>query len=417
MRGAFGFVVARADFAMRYLIGRYHEIALKGRNQWRFVDQLRHNLRAAFADIGIGKMRGEGPRVLAEIPDGIADAIVIERARLVFGLQNFSLSYQVPLELEAIKREAIARAREHPARTFRVTTRRGDKRFAMNSMEIDREVGGAVQDELGYEVNLNHPELVISIEMLANGAFVSAGKIPGAGGLPVGVSGRAIALLSGGIDSPVAAFRMMRRGLKLDFVHFHAHPLVSAASRDKACELAAHLTRYQSSSMLALVAFGNFQREIVASSLRPLRVILYRRLMVRIACALAAKTRATALVTGESLGQVASQTLDNMAVIENAASMQILRPLVGSDKNEIIDQARALGTFETSILPDEDCCTLFVPAHPETHARLDEVEAAESRLDFARMVTEAVDAAEVRRFVFPPLSDRAVKNAEPERPH
>lgn len=407
---------ARCEFPMRYLIGRYHEIALKGRNQWRFVDQLRHNLRAVFADVGIGKMRGEGPRVIAEIAEGVADATVIERASLVFGLQNFSLSYQVPLELEAIKREAIARAREHPAHTFRVTTRRGDKRFAMNSMEIDREVGGAVQDELGYEVNLNHPELVISIEMLANGAFVSAGKIPGAGGLPVGVSGRAVALLSGGIDSPVAAFRMMRRGLKLDFVHFHAHPLVSPASRDKACELVTHLTRYQSSSTLALVAFGNFQREIVASSLRPLRVILYRRLMVRIACALATKTRATAIVTGESLGQVASQTLDNMAVIENAASMPILRPLVGSDKNEIIDQARVLGTFETSILPDEDCCTLFVPAHPETHARLAEVEAAESRLDFARMVSEAVDAAEVRRFAFPPRSERAIKSASSEPP-
>ncbi|HVA81726.1 MAG TPA: THUMP domain-containing protein, partial [Candidatus Binataceae bacterium] len=204
---------------MRYLIGRYHEIALKGRNQWRFVDQVRHNLRAAFADVGLGRMRGEGPRVIAEIPDAVADATVIERAGRVFGIQNFSLSYQVPLELEAIKREAIARARAHPARSFRVTTRRGDKRFAMNSMEIDREVGAAVIEALGYAVDLDHPELVISIEILAGAAFVSAGKLPGAGGLPVGISGRAVALLSGGIDSPVAAYRMMRRGLKLDFVH------------------------------------------------------------------------------------------------------------------------------------------------------------------------------------------------------
>ena len=401
---------------MRYLIGRYHEIALKGRNQWRFVDQLRHNLRALFGDVGLGNMRGEGPRVIVEIPDAVPDAVVIERAALLFGLQNFSLSYEVPLELEAIKREAIARAREHPARSFRVTTRRGDKRFAMNSMEIDREVGAAVQEALGYAVDLSNPELVISIEMLARRAFVSAGKIPGAGGLPAGVSGRAVALLSGGIDSPVAAYRMMRRGLKLDFVHFHAHPLVSAASRDKACELVSHLTRYQSASTLALVAFGNFQREIVAHSLRPLRVILYRRLMVRIACALAAKSRATALVTGESLGQVASQTLDNMAVIENSSTLPILRPLVGSDKNEIIAQARVLGTFETSIIPDEDCCTLFVPAHPETHARLDEVEAAEERLDIARMVFEAVGAAEIRRFVFPARAERPIKSAATEPP-
>lgn len=414
---------ARADLdrtenqAMRYLIGRYHEIALKGRNQWRFVDQLRHNLRALFADVGLGKMRGEGPRLIVEIPDAIADAVVIERAALVFGLQNFSLSYEVPLEIEAIVREAIARARAHPARTFRVTTRRGDKRFAMNSMEVDREVGAAVHEALGYAVDLHNPELVISIEILAHAAFVSAGKIPGAGGLPIGVSGRALALLSGGIDSPVAAYRMMRRGLKLDFVHFHAHPLVSAASREKACELAAHLTRYQAKSTLALVAFGNYQREIVASSLRPLRVILYRRLMVRIACALAAKTGATALVTGESLGQVASQTLDNMAVIENSSNLAILRPLVGSDKNEIVEQARTLGTFETSILPDEDCCTLFVPAHPETHARIAEVEAAEARLDIARMVAEAVAAAEVRRFAYPARSARTLRSAPTEPPH
>ncbi|HUY29015.1 MAG TPA: tRNA uracil 4-sulfurtransferase ThiI [Candidatus Binataceae bacterium] len=401
---------------MRYLIGRYHEIALKGRNQWRFVDQVRHNLRAAFADVGLGRMRGEGPRVIAEIPDAVADATVIERTARVFGIQNFSLSYQVPLELEAIKREAIARARAHPARSFRVTTRRGDKRFAMNSMEIDREVGAAVIEALGYAVDLDHPELVISIEILAGGAFVSAGKLPGAGGLPVGISGRAVALLSGGIDSPVAAYRMMRRGLKLDFVHFHAHPLVSPASRDKACELVTHLTKWQSTSALALVAFGNLQREVVASSLRPLRVILYRRLMVRIACALAAKTGATAIVTGESLGQVASQTLENMTVIEQAASLPILRPLVGSDKNEIIDQARVLGTFETSILPDEDCCTLFVPAHPETRARLAEVEAAEARLDIARMVAEAVSAAEVRRFAYPPRPERALRSVATESP-
>jgi thiamine biosynthesis protein ThiI len=401
---------------MRYLIGRYHEIALKGRNQWRFVDQLRQNLRAMFADVGLGKMRGEGPRTIVEIPDAVPDAIVLERAALLFGLQNFSLSYEVPLELEAIKRAAIARAREHPARSFRVTTRRGDKRFALNSMEIDREVGAAIQEALGYAVDLSNPELVISIELLARGAFVSAGKIPGAGGLPVGISGRAVALLSGGIDSPVAAYRMMRRGLKLDFVHFHAHPLVSAASRDKACELVSHLTRYQANSTLALVAFGNIQREIVAHSLRPLRVILYRRLMVRIACALAAQSRATAIVTGESLGQVASQTLDNLAVIEKSSSLPILRPLVGSDKNEIIDQARVLGTFETSIIPDEDCCTLFVPAHPETHAKLLEVEAAEARLEIARMVAEAVGAAEIRRFVFPARTEPALKSEATQPP-
>lgn len=386
---------------MRYLVGRYHEIALKGRNQWRFVEQLRHNLRAAFADVRLGPMRGEGPRIIVELPDAIDDRTATARASTIFGFANFSLSYRVPLDLDAIKAEAIARAREHRARTFRISTRRGDKRFPMTSMEIDREVGAAVVEALGLKVDLHNPELTVSIEVLGDAAFVSAGKIPGPGGLPVGTSGRALALISGGIDSPVAAYRMMRRGLTLDFVHFHAYPLVSAASREKACELVAMLTRYQARSTLALVPFGMVQREIVANSDRPLRVVLYRRFMMRIASALAVRFRARALVTGESLGQVASQTLDNMAAIEDAAAMPILRPLVGMDKNEIVEQARALGTFEISILPDQDCCTLFVPEHPETHARLEEVKAMEARFDVDRMVNDAVRATEVRRFRFP----------------
>ena len=284
--------------------------------------------------------------------------------------------------------------------------RRGDKRFPMNSMEVDREVGAAIVDAFGYRVDLHDPELTVSIEILADAAFVSAGKIAGPGGLPVGVSGRALTLISGGIDSPVAAYRMMRRGLTLDFVHFHAYPLVSAASLEKACDLVAQLTRYQSRSTLALVPFGMLQREIVARSDRPLRVLMYRRFMMRIASTLAHRFRARALVTGESLGQVASQTLDNLAVIENAARLPVMRPLLGMDKNEIVEQARAISTFETSIQPDQDCCTLFVPEHPETRARLEEVEAMEARFDVDRMVADAVSATEVRRFTFPPRPER-----------
>ena len=387
---------------MRYLVGRYHEIALKGRNQWRFVEQLRHNLRSVFADVRLGKMRSEGPRIIVELPDELDDTTAIARAAGIFGLANFSLSYRVSLDLQAIKAAAIARMREHPANSFRISTRRGDKRFPMNSMEVDREVGAAIVDAFGCRVDLHDPELTVSIEILADAAFVSAGKIPGPGGLPVGISGRALALISGGIDSPVAAYRMLRRGLSLDFVHFHAYPLVSAASMEKACDLVAQLTRYQTRSTLALVPFGMLQRELVARSERPLRVVMYRRFMMRIASALAVRFRTRALVTGESLGQVASQTLDNLAVIENAARLPVLRPLLGMDKNEIVEQARAIGTFETSILADQDCCTLFVPEHPETHARLADVEAMEARFDVDRMVADAVSATEVRRFSFPP---------------
>jgi len=386
---------------MRYLIGRYHEIALKGRNQWRFVDQLKQNLRAIFADYRLGNMRSVGPRLLVQLPEALSDEVAAERAALIFGLQNFSLSHATERDVASMSREAIKRATGSRAKTFAVRTRREDKRFAMNSVEIDRAVGGDVQEALGFEVDLGHPELTISIEIMNDAAYVSAGKMPGAGGLPVGISGRGLALLSGGIDSPVAAHRMMKRGLALDFVHFHAHPLVSSASRDKAADLAAHLTRWQARSTLMLVPFGTLQREIVANTLRPLRVVLYRRFMLRIASALAERSRATVLVTGESLGQVASQTLENMAVIEKAAAFPILRPLVGMDKNEIVDQARRLGTFETSILPDQDCCTLFVPAHPETRARIEAVEAAESRFDIPRMIDDAVRNTEVARFSFP----------------
>jgi thiamine biosynthesis protein ThiI len=392
--------------AKRYLIGRYHEIILKGANRWRFVEQLKRNARALFADCRIGRIRGEGPRLIIEIPAAIPDAVVHERAALLFGFQNFTISRPVPLDIEALKREAVSAARGHRAKTFRVATRRADKSFPLNSMEIDRQVGAEVASTLGLKVNLNDPELTITIEILPGSAYIAVGKHPGAGGLPVGISGRATVLLSGGIDSPVAACRMMRRGLHVDFVHFHSHPLVSSASREKAHDLAVHLTRYEARSTLAQVPFADVQREIVARTLRPLRVVLYRRFMLRIASVIAIRNGSAALVTGESLGQVASQTLENMTVIEKAAALPILRPLVGMDKNEIIVEARRLGTFETSILPDQDCCSLFVPAHPETHARLDEVLAAEAQFDLDAMVSAAVARTEIEQLEFPRVVTR-----------
>lgn len=391
----------------RYLIGRCHEVALKGRNRWRFVDQLKRNLAAVFADYRLGRIRSEGPRLLVELPAELSDEVAAERAALVFGLQNFSVSRPVALEIETLKREAVALALGVRARSFRIETRRSDKRFPLTSLEVDREIGAAVKAASAMKVDLGQPELTITIEIMPNLAYLTSGKHPAPGGLPVGVGGRAMALLSGGIDSPVAAWRMMKRGLRLDFVHFHSHPLVSTASKEKARELTAHLTRYQSRATLLMVAFGDLQREIVARTRRPLRVVLYRRFMMRIASALAATSGATALVTGESLGQVASQTLDNMRVIEQAAALPLLRPLVGMDKNEIVEQARRLGTFETSILPDQDCCTLFVPPHPETHARLEVVEQAEAALDVPAMVAQAIARTERIDLHFPPPTLRA----------
>jgi thiamine biosynthesis protein ThiI len=390
---------------MRYLVGRYHEIVLKGRNRWRFVQQLKQNLGALFADYRFAAMRSQGPRIIVQLPAEITDEMAAQRAALIFGLQNFSISHSVALDIESIKRQAVAIAAsaqaKAPATSFRVSARRADKRFALNSMDIDRLVGAEVGAALGLKVDLQNPGLTISIEILPDAAYVSAGKLPGAGGLPVGITGRGVVLLSGGIDSPVAAYRMMRRGMLVDFVHFHSHPLVSTASREKAAELAAHLTRYEARSTLLLVPFASAQREIVARAPRPLRVVLYRRMMMRIASALARMIGAQVLITGESLGQVASQTLENMMVIEQAAERPHLRPLIGMDKNEIINEARRLGTFETSILPDQDCCSLFVPIHPETHARTDEILQAEAMFNVERLVDEAVKRTETVRNSFP----------------
>jgi len=389
----------------RYLIGRYHEITLKGRNRWRFVRQLKHNLVEVFGDYSLNRIHLEGPRIIVELPRALTDQIATERAKLIFGLQNFSISHAVPLDIEAIKRQAVAIAAcgvaACPERTFRVSSRRAEKRFGLTSMEIDREVGAEVSSALGLKVDLENPQMTISIEILPGVAYVSAGKITGAGGLPVGVTGRGLVLLSGGIDSPVAAYRMMRRGMRVDFVHFHSYPLVSSASRDKARELAAHLTRYQARSSLMLVPFAAAQREIVARVPRPLRVVVYRRVMLAIASELAERVGAQVLITGESLGQVASQTLENMMIIQQAARHPVLRPLIGMDKNEIVSEARRLSTFETSIQPDEDCCTLFTPAHPETHARFDQVAQAEAMLAMDQLVQQAVKSTEIVLNAFP----------------
>ena len=247
--------------------------------------------------------------------------------------------------------------------SFRVETRRVDKRFPLTSNDINRELGALVQAHSGARVDLTRPELTVSVEMLPSSAFLSLERVPGPGGLPVGTSGRLVSLISGGIDSPVASYRMMQRGCRLIFVHFHSSPFLDRSSQEKAKALVDMLTRYQFVSRLYLVPFGEIQRRIVAAVLRPLRVVIYRRMMLRIASVIASKERARALVTGESLAQVASQTLPNIAVIEEASRLPVLRPLIGMDKQEIINQAMDIGTFETSVLPDQG---LLPALHPET---------------------------------------------------
>lgn len=384
-----------------YAVVHYHEIALKGRNRPQFVGRLVRNIKLAVADLPVPRVVPLPGRLLVELTDGTVWPTLHERLSHTMGIANFARALRVELDVEAMSAAAIQALEGRSFRTFRVTTRRANKKFPLNSMEVDRQVGARVQSAFGVKVDLGSPELTVFIEVMAREAFLSFEKSAGPRGVPVGTGGKVAVLLSGGIDSPVAAYRMLKRGCRAVFIHFHSVPFLSRASQQKAKDLAGLLTRYQYRSRLYLVSFGELQRRIMLSTPPALRVVLYRRFMVRIATSIAKRRRAKALVTGESLGQVASQTLENLSVIEEAAGLPILRPLIGMDKEEIIGQARLIGTFDISVLPDQDCCQLFIPSHPATRSRLREVESAESELDVQGMVDSTLEEAEEIQFDFP----------------
>jgi tRNA uracil 4-sulfurtransferase len=380
---------------------RYHEIALKKGNRSYFTELLKRNLVTAVKDLGVKEIRSLPARLLLTFKNDIDQTTVIGRIRSVFGVANFSPVERTSRELDVIQARILDSLSGMSFSSFRIETQRGDKNFPLTSPEINRQLGAPVKERSGARVDLTNPELTVTVEILPRDAFFGFNRIQGAGGLPVGASGRVVSLISGGIDSPVAAYRMMQRGCRLIFVHFHSAPYLDKTSQEKVRTLVLTLTRHQYLSRLYLVPFGEIQRQIVTVVARPLRVVLYRRMMLRIAEALARTTKAKALVTGESLAQVASQTLDNMAVIQQASTLPILRPLVGMDKQEIIDQARRIGTFEISSIPDQDCCQLFVPKHPATKARTREVEEAEASFDVLEMVRLGIEGATEENFSFP----------------
>jgi tRNA uracil 4-sulfurtransferase len=386
---------------LKSIILHYQEIALKGNNRPWFVSRLARNLRLATKDVGVREVRVLMGRIELILHDGAEWRAIRDRITNVFGVANFAMAGRAPLDVDAISREILKDLGDLNPESFRVSARRADKRFALSSPEIEREVGGRIAEARNWKVNLSKPALTIHVEALTEDAFYYFGKEPGAGGLPAGTSGRVACLLSGGIDSPVAAWRMMRRGCRVLFVHFHSYPILSRASQEKARELVKLLTRFQYDSKLFLVPFGEIQQQVLLTVPPPLRVVIYRRLMMRIAEAIARKNRAQALVSGEVVGQVASQTLENMASIDQVVSMPTLRPLVGMDKDEITAEAHRLGTFPISIIPDQDCCTLFVPKHPATKAKLRDIDAAESGLDIVDIVNRAVAAAVLEESRFP----------------
>src|SRR5437762_3640007 len=317
---------------MNSVVVHYKELALKGRNRPWFIQLLVRNLRRALADFDIASVRFVMGRIEIELGRDVSWSDIRERVGHVFGIANFSHAGRGPHDFGDLASIIVADLGDRSPASFRVSVRRADKRFPLTSPQIEREVGGLIQEATGWRVDLGRPAFTIHIEMLPDGAFYFFGKQPGAGGLPTGTGGRVACLLSGGIDSPVAAYRMMRRGCSVLLVHFHSYPILSRASHEKVREIASLLTKYQLRSRLLLVPFGELQQQVVLSVAPELRVVIYRRLMLRIAEQLARRWHAKALVTGEVIGQVASQTLENMSTIADAARRAILRPRVGLDK-------------------------------------------------------------------------------------
>ena len=384
------------------LIVHYDEISLKRGNRPLFLRHLARNLAQATTDAGPVTVRQLPGRILLDLEGNARPEIVRDRAARVCGVAGVALAWRVPSTLPAMKSaiEGLLEGRQFPS--FRISARRAFKTYPMTSVELNRELGAFVLQRVPSRVDLREPAFEIHVEVLPAETFVYVDPVPGPGGLPVGASGTVAALLSGGIDSPVAAWRMMKRGCRVVFVHFHSVPYLPATSQAKARALVEQLTQWQYRSQLFLAPLGEIQREVVLAVPPPARVVLYRRMMVRIAEAVARQVGAEALTTGESLGQVASQTLTNIARIDEVAELPVLRPLIGMDKREITADAKRLGTYEISIEPDADCCTLFVPRHPATRVTAEEIRAAESRLDIPRLTAMGVDGAELVRFEFPP---------------
>jgi thiamine biosynthesis protein ThiI len=401
---------------MTSVVVHYKELALKGRNRPWFIKILIRNLRTALADCDVRSIRSVMGRIEIELGGSSPWNAVRERISRVFGIANFSYAARAPHAYDALASAILADLGDREVSSFRVSARRADKRLPFTSPQIEREVGGRIKEVRGWRVDLDAAELTIHLEVMTDHAFYFFGKEAGAGGMPTGTGGRVACLLSGGIDSPVAAFRMMRRGCAVLLIHFHSYPILSRASQEKVREIAALLTRYQLRSRLVLVPFGGVQQQVVLGVAPELRVVIYRRLMLRIAEEIARGWRARALVTGEAIGQVASQTLENLTTIADATTLEVLRPLIGMDKDEIVSQAEKLGTFPISIIPDQDCCQLFTPRHPATRASIRDILSAESSLPVADMVAQTVGAAVVEDLRYPVLTYAVAEGGHDARP-
>ena len=372
----------------------YAEVGLKGKNRVFFEKRLVNNIKLSLRGTGYAAVERLHDRILVHLGQETDITEVKKRLRKVMGIAHFELSTRTERDITAIKEAALRQIEEDCYESLKVETRRTDKTFPLTSPQVSAEVGGYLIKETGARADMHNPDLVCWVKITHNAAYLSTEKISGVGGLPVGVSGKVLVMLSGGIDSPVAAWQMIKRGAKAVFIHFYSYPYTDKASLEKVIELAQILAVSNYRSPVYLVPFAELQQVIVSATPTPFRVLLYRRMMTRIAERVAAMEQAEALVTGESLAQVASQTLTNLRTIEAIADIPILRPLIGDDKADIIEKAQRIGTFDVSTRPHQDCCSLFVPKHPATRASLNELADAESGLAIDALVEEALNNLE-----------------------
>lgn len=371
------------------------EIILKGLNRPIFEDMLLKNIKYRLRDLGKTRLRKAQAAIYVEVENGDIDQMC-RRLQCVFGIVSVSRVACCEKEMEAIRRLAAEQVRLSGAGSFKVESKRSDKRFPLKSPQISADVGGYVFENLpGIRVDVHNPDVTLRVEVRDTECYVYCQKLPGAGGMPTGTNGRGTLLLSGGIDSPVAGYMVAKRGVALNAVHFHSYPYTSERARDKVIALARLLSRYCGTIELYVVPFTECQLAINENCPADEGTIIMRRMMARIAQRIAEKTGSQALITGESLGQVASQTIDSLAVTNAGLSLPVFRPLIGMDKDEIVSIARKIDTFETSIQPYEDCCTVFVARHPKTRPVLADIEQSEQALDWHRLINEAADRAEL----------------------
>lgn len=373
------------------------EVILKGLNRRSFEMRLEGGVRRSLAPFGEFEVRSS-QSVIYAVPQGDCDMDgAFAAAQNVFGIVTLSRAMPCEKNIDAIfatARDYLAREMA-AARTFKVETKRADKRFPMSSIAVSQDVGGRLSDEFpDVGVDVHKPELVVTVEIREDFAFIHGNPVRGAGGLPAGSAGRVVSLLSGGIDSPVATYLAARRGAEIVPVHFFSYPYTSEQAKEKVLQLAQILTKYCGRMSVRIVPFTRIQEQIAEHCPEEYGTIITRRFMMAISSIIAEKSGSAAVVTGENLGQVASQTLESIAVTEDASTVPVLRPLITFDKREITEIAVKIGTFETSILPFEDCCTVFTPRRPSTKPRLDKIRAAEQKLDWDGLIAEAVAGIE-----------------------